>query len=90
MKKSYSSVIAKADKMIADFEERNHEPEITGVSLMIEKGGKTFAVAMPAEKLYLVVRFAAGLCEKGLPVIAMSEDYKFKRIGEDDTAQVVD
>ena len=54
-------------------------PEIGRVSLIVEIDGEVCAVALPQERLQLVVDMAAGLSDTGrLPVRKLGKDYRFE------------
>lgn len=57
--------------------------QFTAVSLAVEYEGKPYFVALPQDRLKILVKMAASLSDSGsLPLSAAPENFKFMSLGE--------
>jgi hypothetical protein len=55
---------------------------VTRVSMLVEIDGKPHVVALPQERMLVLVNLAAGLSDNGkLPVLALPDTFKFESLG---------
>jgi hypothetical protein len=53
--------------------------EVGNVSMMVEINGDPYAVALPQEKLRILIKMAEGLSDSGqLPVKKLGDEYKIE------------